>query len=672
MKSISRMAAPLGTKSPSTSEEFCMPSRRNNCVRRHAAAIAFVLAFAGRAHAATHTIEARVSATFVPAVLNIDVGDTVTWENKGGLHNVQADDGSFRNGNAASNAWTFSRTFTTPGTVRYFCEIHGAAGGVGMAGLIQVNAAGSPGAIGFADDSVTAGEAAGTVTLVVTRTGGTEGAVAVNFATANGTATAGADYTAASGTLNWANGDGSNRNVVVTVLDDGDVEPSETILLNLATPSGGATSDDDQATITLTDNDVAASPGKLQFQSASVSAKEGTSATLGVARTQGTSGAVSVQWSAGGGTATLGTDYTAAGATISFANGEGGVKTFTVPLATDDLLEGDETANFNLANPTGGATLGVPATSVLTLRDANLAPGDVTGDEEACEEIRLRGWFKQLRVTAPGSTKKVGLTLAPTAGGHPFGVAFTANGPTAESHLAFAIDPEETPFKRDPTKALVETARLTRNEVASDLVAKTSPDRLQVSLNPGNAPNPPAATLGTVDNINPLGLVSAVRSGKPLRPLLAGCQTKTTDADLHVLRVLTQVLRPSSTAAKTFTAIYRGEGSDRYRADVYPLNPGGQATLGRLAVEIDVDFDNQGNLLHGSLHVLPRCVGATTTGCTNSGALGLDVLKPAKTGALSPAPVAGVSTNGTDGSGQPDATFDWADVLGTTLWKKPL
>ena len=89
---------------------------------------------------------------FAPQTITITVGGTVTFVNKGGLHNVVADDGSFRcahgcdgdghggNGNATSSNWVASVTFTQAGTVGYFCETHGAPG-TGMFGTITVQAA---------------------------------------------------------------------------------------------------------------------------------------------------------------------------------------------------------------------------------------------------------------------------------------------------------------------------------------------------------------------------------------------------------------------------------------------------------------------------------------------------------------------------------------------------
>ena len=85
-------------------------------------------------------------------VLTIQVGDTVTWTNGGGRHNVSADDSSFRcangcdgeggDGTASTASWSFSITFNDPETVRYFCEIHGGPGGAGMSGVITVEGGG--------------------------------------------------------------------------------------------------------------------------------------------------------------------------------------------------------------------------------------------------------------------------------------------------------------------------------------------------------------------------------------------------------------------------------------------------------------------------------------------------------------------------------------------------
>jgi plastocyanin len=87
----------------------------------------------------------EVDSRFTPATVTIDVGQSVTWHNAdNGDHNVQADDGSFKGGGdpinhePAPGGWTFTHTFNTAGTFRYFCKQHGDVGGVGMAGKVIV------------------------------------------------------------------------------------------------------------------------------------------------------------------------------------------------------------------------------------------------------------------------------------------------------------------------------------------------------------------------------------------------------------------------------------------------------------------------------------------------------------------------------------------------------
>ena len=67
----------------------------------------------------------------------------VTWNNGSGLHNVHFDDNSFdMPPSPSSSAWSVSRTFTSPGTFRYYCEAHGGPNGVGMSGTVWVNGPG--------------------------------------------------------------------------------------------------------------------------------------------------------------------------------------------------------------------------------------------------------------------------------------------------------------------------------------------------------------------------------------------------------------------------------------------------------------------------------------------------------------------------------------------------
>ncbi len=75
-----------------------------------------------------------------------------------------------------------------------------------------------PGTLQFSNSAYQLDESAGSATFSVTRAGGSDGAVSVAWATSNGTAVAGVDYTASSGTLNWAAGDASTKTIAVPLL----------------------------------------------------------------------------------------------------------------------------------------------------------------------------------------------------------------------------------------------------------------------------------------------------------------------------------------------------------------------------------------------------------------------------------------------------------------------
>lgn len=79
---------------------------------------------------------------FSPRVVTVNQGETVTWNNMLGNHNVHFDDNSFIEPPTALPApWTRMRTFSIPpGTYRYYCDPHGGPGGSGMSGAVVVAA----------------------------------------------------------------------------------------------------------------------------------------------------------------------------------------------------------------------------------------------------------------------------------------------------------------------------------------------------------------------------------------------------------------------------------------------------------------------------------------------------------------------------------------------------
>jgi len=84
---------------------------------------------AASAPAANQNVTAQSSGpnnTFTPKAVTINAGDTVTWTNNSGFHNVHFDDNSFiQPASPAFPPWTVSRTFPSAGTFRYYCDAHG-------------------------------------------------------------------------------------------------------------------------------------------------------------------------------------------------------------------------------------------------------------------------------------------------------------------------------------------------------------------------------------------------------------------------------------------------------------------------------------------------------------------------------------------------------------------
>jgi Calx-beta domain/Carboxypeptidase regulatory-like domain len=122
-------------------------------------------------------------------------------------------------------------------------------------GADEITLAG-PGTLQFSSATYASNEGT-TATITVNRISGLTGAVSVNYATSPGTATPGTcgtdDYVAASGTLNWANGDNAAKTFNVVLCTDLVTDPAETVVLTLSSPVGTTITGTNPATLTIGD-----------------------------------------------------------------------------------------------------------------------------------------------------------------------------------------------------------------------------------------------------------------------------------------------------------------------------------------------------------------------------------------------------------------------------------
>ena len=109
--------------------------------------------------------------------------------------------------------------------------------------------------IALSTNGYSGGEADGSVTVTAARSQ-TRGVATVHYATGDGSAAAGSDYTASSGTVTFEDGEAS-KTFSIPVADDAAVESAETFTVTLSDPAGGVASlgEPAAATVTLGDND---------------------------------------------------------------------------------------------------------------------------------------------------------------------------------------------------------------------------------------------------------------------------------------------------------------------------------------------------------------------------------------------------------------------------------
>jgi len=121
-----------------------MSARRRGTRLSRAAVAAIAIACCGGTRAAIYVVTANPDLTFTPATITIHQGDTIAFQNAGGVHNVHADNNRFicsvnctTNNAPNAAAWRADVQFRQLGTFGYYCDAHGDLSG-GMRGTVTV------------------------------------------------------------------------------------------------------------------------------------------------------------------------------------------------------------------------------------------------------------------------------------------------------------------------------------------------------------------------------------------------------------------------------------------------------------------------------------------------------------------------------------------------------
>jgi hypothetical protein len=277
---------------------------------------------------------------------------------------------------AISNATPFS------GSKSFVITLANATGGAALSNpmnataVINGSAAAAAGNLQLGSNAYRVSQIAGSVSVTVNRTGGSNGAASVSYATSNGTATAGTDFTAVSGTIQWADGDASSKSFTVPISSATPFAGTKTFTVALSNPSqGSALASPSSASVNIT-GEGSANVGSFAFsQSAYSIAQSAGSIKLTVDRSDGASGAVSVSYATSNGSAQAGTNYTATNGTLQWADGDSTAKTFSVDISNADSFVGSKTFNVTLSNPNNGTSLGTPSSTVVTIAGAGGSSG---------------------------------------------------------------------------------------------------------------------------------------------------------------------------------------------------------------------------------------------------------------------------------------------------------
>ena len=270
-------------------------------------------------------------------------------------------------------------------------------------------------AVSFTADAVPVAEAAGSVTLTLRLSGPPISTVGIPVSTANGTATAGADYTAFDEMVTFAVGN-LTQTVSVPILNDVNAEGAETFTVSLGTlPTGVAMGDTASATVTIIDDDAPT----VSFTTGAVSAAEGDGTVDISVRLSDTPppGGLTIPVATANGTATAGTDYTTLSTNVTFAAGATGAaltQTLSVPILNDTASENDETFTVSFGPLPTGVSAGTTSRVTVTITDDDAPAVSFTADAVLVEENALSGMVEltlQLN-RSPASTVTIPVSTA--------------------------------------------------------------------------------------------------------------------------------------------------------------------------------------------------------------------------------------------------------------------
>ncbi len=241
--------------------------------------------------------------------------------------------------------------------------------------------------------------------------------------TVSGTATAGADYTALTGSVTIPAGD-TSANIPVTVIDDALFEGLETVIVTLtATDNAVISADTTPATVSISDDEGTINPVTATLTTTTNGDENGPTAiiyTVTLSTVNNTGADITFDTAFTGGSATAGDDYTdvSGPATMTIADGTDSA-TLTVPVIDDALWDDTETVTLTISNSSNGRITIAGASATATIADNDSAPTAQTitiFSDNADTTLATTGDVITLEVTFSDAVQNVAATIAGVSG----------------------------------------------------------------------------------------------------------------------------------------------------------------------------------------------------------------------------------------------------------------
>lgn len=207
--------------------------------------------------------------------------------------------------------------------------------------------------VNFASGEYSVLESGGMIAVSVVRLPA-KGPFTVKYSTEGVTATAGEDFEAVAGTLEFKDGE-EEKEIRIKIKDDDEVEDDETFMVKIAEPSVGIIGPFASTTVTIIDDD---EPGEIGIKEKNVSVtvlEKEEKAHVMVSRMNGSAGPISCDYKTTAGTAVEGTDYKPATGTLTFEAGQISKKV-DVTIIDTGAYEKNATFTVELTNFKGPET----------------------------------------------------------------------------------------------------------------------------------------------------------------------------------------------------------------------------------------------------------------------------------------------------------------------------